>query len=241
VATLHVRNVPEPLYELLRECAEREGRSIGAQATTLLQQALLSRREMRSALATIAGGARRTPPGDRFSSGGRRTVARASDYARELKASQTAPGHVLLALLDEDAARAALEAAGVTAAAVRARLPRGEGSPAQIPFAPETKALLERALRAALTTRSEQIGWEQLLVAFDADPLLVELGVPPGALALQAARLPPPLMTLADEREYLAVDLEGTADDWTDRLNDVADGGWELMQIVERRAILRRA
>ena len=61
MATLHVRNVPEPLYELLRECAEREGRSIGAQATTLLQRALLSRRELRSTVATMARGVRRTP------------------------------------------------------------------------------------------------------------------------------------------------------------------------------------
>jgi len=237
VATLHVRNVPEALYELLRECAEREGRSIGAQATTLLQQALLSRREVRTTMASLVRGARRTPPGDRFSPRGRRIVARARDHARELGATHIATGHLLLALLDEDDAREPLEAAGVTAGEVRARLPHGGGAPEQIPFAPEVKALFERALRAALTTRSEHIGWEQLVLALEGDPLLAELGAAPGALAVYA----PAVASTADDREYLAVELEGTADEWTGRLNELGADGWELMQIVDRRAVLRRA
>ena len=32
MATLHVRNVPDSLYEALRASAEQNGRSIGAQA-----------------------------------------------------------------------------------------------------------------------------------------------------------------------------------------------------------------
>ena len=43
MATLHVRNVPEPIYELLRECAEQEGRSIGGQAIYFIQQGVLPR------------------------------------------------------------------------------------------------------------------------------------------------------------------------------------------------------
>jgi plasmid stability protein len=36
VATLHVRNVPEPVYETLRERARLNGRSINAEALAIL-------------------------------------------------------------------------------------------------------------------------------------------------------------------------------------------------------------
>jgi plasmid stability protein len=37
---LHVRNVPEPLYERIRACAESRKRSISAEVINLLEQAL---------------------------------------------------------------------------------------------------------------------------------------------------------------------------------------------------------
>jgi plasmid stability protein len=40
VATLHVRNVPDELYEALRARAESEERSINAVAITILREAL---------------------------------------------------------------------------------------------------------------------------------------------------------------------------------------------------------
>ena len=40
MATLHVRNVPEELYERLRHQAEANGRSIGAEAIQLLDERL---------------------------------------------------------------------------------------------------------------------------------------------------------------------------------------------------------
>ena len=46
MATLHVRNVPDELYEELRATAERDGRSIGAEAITLLRSALTMRSQM---------------------------------------------------------------------------------------------------------------------------------------------------------------------------------------------------
>jgi plasmid stability protein len=39
MATLHVRNVPEEVYESLRERARRNGRSINAEAIAVLQDA----------------------------------------------------------------------------------------------------------------------------------------------------------------------------------------------------------
>ena len=46
MATLHVRNVPDDLYEELRAIAERDGRSIGAEAIMLLRMALSTRSQM---------------------------------------------------------------------------------------------------------------------------------------------------------------------------------------------------
>lgn len=40
MATLHVRNVPDELYEAIQGLAAREHRSIGAEVTHLLQTAL---------------------------------------------------------------------------------------------------------------------------------------------------------------------------------------------------------
>jgi len=39
MATLHVRNVPDDLYEQIRRQAEAERRSLGAEVVTLLQRA----------------------------------------------------------------------------------------------------------------------------------------------------------------------------------------------------------
>ena len=40
MATLHVRNVPDDVYEALRRRAEQEGRSINAQAIAILRRSL---------------------------------------------------------------------------------------------------------------------------------------------------------------------------------------------------------
>ena len=44
MATLHVRNVPDDLYELLRERAAENDRSIGAETVQLLQEHLMATR-----------------------------------------------------------------------------------------------------------------------------------------------------------------------------------------------------
>jgi plasmid stability protein len=40
MATLHIRNVPDELYEALRARAEREGRSINAETIAVLREVL---------------------------------------------------------------------------------------------------------------------------------------------------------------------------------------------------------
>jgi ATP-dependent Clp protease ATP-binding subunit ClpA len=236
VATLHVRNVPEPIYELLRDCAEREGRSIGAQAVVFIQQGLLPHATRRAS--------RRRGGLQRFTSGAREVVVCAQDEARGLGAPEVLPGHLLLGLLAvEGPARAALEEVGVTAEEIRATLSPGDASPRRLKFSPAAKQALEQALRESLALRHDYIGGEHLLLALEGDPLLEPHNVR-AAVALAQARPHAAMQfaapTSADAPEYLTVDLDGTAERWTTALNTLADEGWELMQVVDHRAILRR-
>lgn len=239
MATLHVRNVPEPVYELLRECAEQEGRSIGAQAIVLIQQSLFPRQMQRRGLRTRGGLQRFTPRA-------RDAVVRAKEEARAGGAAEVLPGHILLGLLDvEGPAQHALGELGVDAASVRERLPTGSGSPRRLPFGPEAKAVLEHALRESLALRHGSIGGEHLLLALTDDELLAGLDVR-AAVTLAMSRTtfelrPWESPAQADAPEYLALDLDGAAEAWTEQLNELAADGWELMQVVEgRRAVLRR-
>jgi plasmid stability protein len=43
--SLHVRNIPDDVYEALRARAEREGRSISQEAIAILRRSLMSRRD----------------------------------------------------------------------------------------------------------------------------------------------------------------------------------------------------
>lgn len=215
MATLHVRNVPDGLYEALRTQAESQGRSIGAEAIVLLQQAVgvpeLAARVLRR---------RRSPFLHRFAETARELVVRAQEIAREAASPAVTPAHVLLAMFEDDVLRATLERSGIREDDVRAKLPTGGAPKGQVPFSPETKKLLEDALRASLARKSGAIAPEHLVTSIQ-----------------QHFHV-----RLADEEErYRAVTLEG---DWTEQLNQLAAEGWELFSVTpvgaEVRAILRR-
>ena len=54
MATLHIRNVPDDLYERLRESAESKRRSLSAEVVVLLDEALVSSRpSQRELLASL--------------------------------------------------------------------------------------------------------------------------------------------------------------------------------------------
>lgn len=77
VATLHVRNVPVPVYEALRRRAQRHGRSINAETVAILED--VARRERSS-----------TPITDRLAEIARQInlppdAPRAEDIIRELR------------------------------------------------------------------------------------------------------------------------------------------------------------
>ena len=207
MATLHVRNVPDELYELLRERAAANGRSIGAETCQLLYERLVA----------AAGrprpfplpGLRRRPVGrpgpfTRFTAEARQAVVSAQQEARALHHDHVGTDHLLLALGAED---------------VRARMTPGDAEvEGQIPFTPDAKRALEIALRTALAEGDALIEPRHLLAA------------------LQRADVPPP----TPDPSVRVVPLEGDAEAWERQLNDVAALGYELVQVVDRRAIFRR-
>jgi plasmid stability protein len=61
MATLHVRNVPDDVYEALRARAEREGRSMSAEAIVILRRTLLRRRDPDELIAELRARRERAP------------------------------------------------------------------------------------------------------------------------------------------------------------------------------------
>src|SRR5215475_10664510 len=101
MATLHVRNVPDDLYEELRAAAEADQRSIGAETISLLRGALTQRNAWYAGLRRAVA-VPRSPFLQRFAESAKDLVLRAQVLARELGAPEVTPAHVLLAMLEDD-------------------------------------------------------------------------------------------------------------------------------------------
>lgn len=238
MATLHVRNVPDDLYELLRERAAANGRSIGAETCQLLYERLV-----------VASGPPRTfpvpglrrrpagPPGafTRFTTEARQAVVVAQEEARGLGHDHVGTEHLLLGVLDQ-----APGIVDLAADAVRAQLEPGEAPPAgQIPFDPEAKRALELALRACIERRDELILPGHLLAgiagaAGRGTAILRDAKVDVAAPTLRMRPLDMP------DTSFRVILLEGETEEWERQLNDAAALGYELVEIVDRRAIFRR-
>jgi plasmid stability protein len=145
MATLHVRNVPDTIYEELRASAARDGRSIGAQAITLLRGALEERARMYEGvqLAVTRG---RSAFTQRLAERAKDIVTRAQDICRSVGSPEVTPAHVMLAMLEDDVLRPTLERRGITVEVVRAVLPTGPPRDGPAPVSPETRQMLEQAL-----------------------------------------------------------------------------------------------
>ena len=264
MATLHVRNVPDELYETLRGRAEKEGRSIGGQTVALLEEALGGQdREAR----VLRRRFRRLPrrdlkPGERLGPGARQVLTTAQEEARALKHNYIGTEHLLLAILREPEGPAARVLAGqrISLQVVRNRVADeiGEGAevtPGQIPFTPRTKKVLELAFREALETGEDLMEPQHILVAITregtgfAAEILAEHGADLAklrGLSAYVAGLFPPAPEqvghpwLPGGWEYHVVALVGNAEDWTHRLNELAGDGWELESVQPDRAVFRR-
>jgi hypothetical protein len=256
MATLHVRNFPDELYEQLRAQAETNGRSIGAEAVNLVRAQLNEFR--RPSLHTFGRRRRSSPatPFEHFSPRARQVVVDAQDEARELAHDHVGCEHLLLALARERTTLAAraLELAGLDHAQVREEvertLGRGDALPAGlIPFTPQAKKALELALRESLDMGDPFIGPEHVLlgIAREGDTvaarLLVDRGQDADSLRRCVRNLTfrPPPASLDAQQAVRVVELEGDPAAWEAQLNEVAGTGYELVQIVDRRAIFQVA
>jgi Antitoxin FitA-like, ribbon-helix-helix/Clp amino terminal domain, pathogenicity island component len=261
MATLHVRNVPDDLYELLRERAGANARSIGAETIQLLQERL--------ALAGLGPLPRRFPmpgrsrrgPGTgmftRFTTGARQAVVGAQEHARELGHHHVGTEHLLAGVLDVTAGGPLgkpLASLGLTPKLARAELERmpgvrDEAPTGQIPFTPAAKQALELALREALKLGDEAITPEHLLLGIhgqetsngarflrDAEPnrdTLCQMILGTRAPLQYSPHLTP-------RASFRVVLLEGDATAWEKQLNEAASLGYDLLEIVDKRAIMRR-
>jgi plasmid stability protein len=151
MATLHVRNVPDDLYEELRAQAAAEGRSIGSETISLLRGALVDRGALYAGVRRAVA-VPRSPFLQRFAESAKDLVLRAQALARELGAPEVTPAHVLLAMLEDDVLRPTLVGRGITVESVRAALVVGEPREGPVPVSAEARQMLERALLAALPT-----------------------------------------------------------------------------------------
>jgi hypothetical protein len=151
MATLHVRNVPDDLYEELRASAERDGRTIGGEAITLLRFALAERMRIfgrvRERRVPVRG---RTPFTRRFAENAQDLVLRAQELCRQLGSEEVTPAHVMLAMLEDDVMRPTLERRGITEESVRSVLPGGPPRQGPAHVSAETRRMLEQALIQSL-------------------------------------------------------------------------------------------
>ena len=258
MATLHVRNFPDALYARLRASAAGNGRSIGAEAIFHLQSALIASMTAGYPRARRRRGAASTPF-EHFSPRARQVVADAADEARELGHESIGTEHLVLGLLREPPTQAArvLEAAGLTLAearlAVEAAVGRGDAAPGEtLPFTPGAKKAMELALRACLDSHASAIWPYHLHLGIVREGedlgarLLAERGLDAetvrghvasiesgGRLVVEADD---PFLVEAEQR-FRVVELEGDAAAWETQLNDLAKLGFQLVQIVEKRAI----
>lgn len=230
MATLHVRNIPDDLYELLRERAAENDRSIGAETVQLLQEHLMA-----ATAARTLRRLRRRPGGGqgpflhRFTPAARAAIRAAQEEARALGHDHIGTEHLLLGVLDEEPGLVDLSPEGV-----RAQLDAGSAKPTgHIPFAPDAKKALELALRAALTNGDTAIESRHVLVGISGTDSR-------GCELLRSAKIDVPLLEAKPGPSFRVVPLEGDAEAWEKKLNEAAALGYELVEIVDRRAILRR-
>src|SRR4051794_2921998 len=120
MATLHVRNFPDALYARLRASAANNGRSIGAEAVSHLQAALIASTTAGDPPAARRRGAP-ARPFERFSPRARQGVVDARAEARALGHDGVGSEPLVLGLLHEPATPASrlLVDAGVSLAETR--------------------------------------------------------------------------------------------------------------------------
>ena len=252
MATLHVRNVPDDLYEQLRERAAANGRSIGAEVVVVLESELGhgGARPWRSMFSRR----RYAPtPFHRFTPRARSVVAEAKEEAHGLGDSAVGTEHLLLALLRAPGMVASfvVETSGLdyeqTRSAVEGVQRERPGVPTGMPFTPGAKKAMELALRYCIELRSSQIGPEHLLLGIAREEeglgaqILAGAGLDVSTLrrGLAVPTELQPYELRIEGHGFRVVELTGDAPDWELQLNSLAARGYELVEIVTGKAIFR--
>jgi ATP-dependent Clp protease ATP-binding subunit ClpC len=263
MATLHVRNFPDAVYETLRSRAETNGRSIGAEAVDVIARELSRPQEAGSTWAGRRRRAARRASFQRFTPLARGVVGLARNEARALGHDHVRTEHLLLGILQgAGTGGRCLEALGLTVEQVRLRcgqVPAAAPEPgaslapgsktAEIPFGPDSKKALELALRESLSMRQTAIGTEHVLLGIAAEgeslgaQIVRELEPSRGRLrsmligeSMSHLQFGPP----AGGPDYRVLELAGAAAAWETALNAAVDEGFDLVEIVGDRAVLRR-
>jgi plasmid stability protein len=230
VATLYVRNVPEDLYARLREQAEAHGRPIGGEALQLLAEQLPAgarrgRRFKRPAAAF-----------ERFEVAARAVITHAKLQAAAASHGYIGTEHLLLGVLAE------LPIPGLELDAARKQIeqlvPPGDApETANLPYTARSKHSLELAIKAA---GAGMVGPVHIALG------LLEEGEGIAAQVLTGAGIDGAALRAAAELQpeppaFRVVELSGDAERWTEMLNAaVAEDEYELVSIVDGRAVLRR-
>jgi len=256
MATLHVRNVPDELYETLRARAEASGDSISGMAVGILSEALFQRGGSR------LGRPRRPQPqpSERFTTLARKALVTAQLEARGLGHDYIGTEHLLLGLFGEGRGGRALEELGLSPETVRERVVdtvgRGEAVVSgSMPFTPRAKKVLELGLREALSLGHDYVGTEHILLGLAVEGegvaalILREAGADASALRGVVTRaLAGGIQTSHHpfEPKHRVVELAGSAEDWARELNEAAATGWQLVSVVSEggkspRAVFRCA
>jgi ATP-dependent Clp protease ATP-binding subunit ClpC len=170
--------------------------------------------------------------------GARAVIAGAADEARALGHAYVGTEHLLLGTL------AHRPIPGLTLEQARAdverEVGRGDGSEGELPFTARAKKALDLAVREAHPALFEP---EHIVLG------ILREGQGVGAQLLRAAQpaadtlraaLHEALATVPAEGPFQVVELRGDAAGWEAQLNDAATDGYELVSIVERRAVLCR-
>jgi hypothetical protein len=234
MATLHVRNVPDDLYERLRVHAEAEGRSIGAEAVQLLDQQLAGGGSRRGLRRRRGGGG--PAPGGHMGPAAQTVVASAQEEARGLGHAYIGTEHLLLGVL----AQRSLPGLSLDQARrdAEALVGRGEGDPPDgyVPFTARAKKVLELALREAHPAKiePEHIALAILREGEGAGFQLLSASAPDVREALHEA-----LEVAPADPPFRVLELGGAAEEWESALNEAAAAGYELVSVVDRRAVLR--
>ena len=254
MATLHVRNVPDALYELLRGQAAANGRSIGSETIVLLEGELSA--DGRIPWLSLGVPRRRgSTPLDCFGAAARRVIVGAQAAAHALASPTIGTEHLLLALLDEPQIDVfVLIGAGIDAGLVHAAI-GVSSAPGLVPEPPEAlsftsgaKRALELALRESIGMRCLEIDLGHLLVGIASEgeglgaEILRAAGLDADAIRRKQRRpINPTPSTIEVKPGFRVVELSGDVAEWERRLNSLAAHGHELVEIVGGRAIFRLA